>query len=99
VKEYSGCYPAWRFEEVRIPDIQKLRGKTNLTTAYLPHNERAFNGFSKKKSTKEIVEVLKNVRVQYPNTKLYLILDNHRMHMSKEFKRFKSEEHNSIKLG
>jgi transposase len=97
VKEYDG-YPTWRLEEVRIPDIQKIKGRTELTAAYLPHNGRVFYRFSEKKSAKEIVELLKNVRAQYLNIKLYLILDNHRMHTSKELKRFVFEEDKNIEL-
>lgn len=97
VKQYGGS-PTWRLSEVRIPDMQSIKGKTELTAAYLPHDGRVFYRFSEKKSALEIVELLKNIRAQYPNTKLYVILDNHKMHISKVFKKFVFEEDKNIEL-
>lgn len=97
VKQYGGS-PKWRLEETRIPDVQKIRGRTELTAAYLPHDGRVFYRFSEKKNAHEILELLKSVRAQYQNTKLYLILDNHRMHISKDFKKFVYEEDKNIEL-
>jgi transposase len=85
--------------EVRIPDMQSIKGRTELTAAaYLPHEGRVFRRFSEKKSSHEIVELLRNVRAQYPHTKLYVILDNHRMHISRDFKKFVYEEDKNIEL-
>jgi hypothetical protein len=98
VKQYGGS-PTWRLSEVRILDMQSIKGRTELTAGYLPHEGRVFHRFSeKKKSAHEIVELLKSVRAQYPNTKLYLILDNHKMHISKVFKKFVYEEDKNIEL-
>ena len=97
VKQYGGS-PTWRLSEVRIPDMQSIKGRTELTAAYLPHEGRVFRRFSEKKSSHEIVELLRNVRAQYPHTKLHVILDNHRMHISRDFKKFVYEEDKNIEL-
>jgi transposase len=82
-----------------MPDMQSIKGRTELTAAYLPHDGRVFyTGSPKRKSAQEIVELLKSVRALHPNTKLYLILDNHKMHISKDFKRFAYEEDKNIEL-
>lgn len=96
-KEYGGS-PAWRVEESRIPDMQKIKGRTELTAAYLPHDGRVYHRFSERKSAHEIVELLRSVRAGNPRKKLYLILDNHRMHTSKYFKKFVYEEDKNIEL-
>jgi len=85
LKEYGGS--SWSLEqERRVPDRQKTRGRVELAAAYFPHTGRIFTRFSEKKSSRELIELLKEVRSQYPDGKLYVILDNHRMHKSKELK-------------
>jgi transposase len=74
------------------------KGRTELTAAYIPHDGHVFYRFSEKKNALEIVELLKSVRAKYPFQKLYVILDNHKMHISKDLKRFVYEEDKNIEL-
>jgi len=86
LKEYGGS--AWTIDakERRVPDRQKTKGRVELAAAYFPHTGRIFTRFSEKKGSKELVELLKRIRSEYPEGKLYVILDNHKMHKSKELK-------------
>ncbi len=97
VKQYGGS-PGWRLLEERIPDRQSIRGRIELSAAYLPHEGIVLRRFSEKKSAHELVELLKSVRAQYSNTKLYVILDNHKMHTSKEFRGFVNGQDGNIEL-
>jgi transposase len=86
LKEYGGSSWTTDAKERRVPDRQKTRGRVELAAAYFPHTGRIFTRFSEKKGSRELVELLKRIRSEYPEGKLYVILDNHRMHKSKELK-------------
>ena len=91
VKDYGGS--SWREDVPRIPDRQKMRGRTELTAAYLPHSGRVFYRFSDKKRTYHVTGLLRQVRASVPKpVKLYVILDNHRMHTGSLLKRFVEED-------
>ena len=66
--------------------LRTAGGRVELAAAYFPHTGRIFTRFSEKKGSKELVELLKRIRSEYPEGKLYVILDNHKMHKSKELK-------------
>ena len=91
VKDYGGS--SWREDVPRIPDRQKMRGRTELTAAYLPHSGRVFYRFSDKKKAHHVTGLLRQVRASVPKPlKLYVILDNHRMHTGSLLKRFVEED-------
>lgn len=95
VKEYGGS--AWRVDEARIPDRQQVKGKVEFSAAYLPHAGKILHRFTDRKNSHEVIELVKKVRSEYPDKGLHLILDNHRIHTSKEFKDYVKED-GSIEL-
>lgn len=82
----------WRLNESRIPHMQEIKGRVELSAAYLPHKGLVFHRFSEKKNTQEVIGLIKQVRTAQPHTKLYVILDNHRMHTSKDLKEFVKQD-------
>jgi len=85
VKAYGGS--SWSLERPCIPEAQNVMGRVELTAAYLPHLGDVYYRFSEKKSSGEVVELVKTVRKDHPSSRLFVILDNHRVHTSKELKR------------
>ncbi len=97
VKDYGGS--SWREDVPRIPDRQKTRGRAELTAAYLPHSGRVFYRFSDKKRACHVTGLLRQVRASVPKPlKLYVILDNHRMHTGSLLKSFVEEEDGFVEL-
>lgn len=90
VKEYGGS--SWSLEKPHIPERQKIQGRVELTAAYLPHLGHVYYRFSERKSSEEVVELMKAVRKDHSSARLFMILDNHRMHTSKELKGFVEED-------
>lgn len=97
VKDYGGS--SWREVAPRIPDRQSIRGRTELTAAYLPHSGRVFYRFSEKKRAYHVTGLLRQVRASIPTPlKLYVVLDNHHMHTGSLLKKFVEEEDQLVEL-
>ncbi|MGP8056033.1 MAG: IS630 family transposase [Nitrososphaerales archaeon] len=96
IKEYGGS--SWRCDAPRVSDRQKIRGKAELAAAYLPHHGKVFYRFSGEKRAYHVTGLLRQVRQSLPRpVRLYVILDNHRMHTGGLLKRFVARD-GSIEL-